>query len=115
MSEQARPPVEVVIDACVEGYTVHIALTVPAEKIAEACRRLAALGISPAPAPSSPANGNGKTKAPRSTPVYDNDGRECCPTHNVELREGRYGMYCPSKASAGQPANDKGYCALKFD
>jgi len=29
------------------------------------------------------------------------------------LSEGRYGLYCPSHA-AGEHANDKGYCNLKF-
>jgi hypothetical protein len=35
------------------------------------------------------------------------------PVHRKPLSEGRYGLFCPSRAT-GDQANDKGYCNLKF-
>jgi hypothetical protein len=41
--------------------------------------------------------------------LYQPDGTPCCPWHQRPLKEGRYGLYCASKAE-GEHANDKGYC-----
>jgi hypothetical protein len=48
-------------------------------------------------------------KAPALEPYYNDDGDPCCPHHKKPLKEGRYGLYCPSRAE-GEIANDKGYC-----
>jgi hypothetical protein len=57
----------------------------------------------------------GATRKPaqRVEPAYDTNGDPICPTHRKPLSEGRYGLYCPSKAQ-GEHANDKGYCSLRF-
>lgn len=113
MSETtARPPVEVTIHGLCEGYPVEIALTLPLAQLAEACKRLAAAGITPAPAPSSPANGNGKPKAPKIPPQYDDQGNECCPHHGKVLKEGKYGLYCSAKDDG--PESRNGYCSYTY-
>jgi hypothetical protein len=54
----------------------------------------------------------GKPKRPAlPEPWYQPDGTACCPWHQRPLKEGRYGLYCPSKAE-GEQANDKGYCVF---
>ncbi len=109
-----RPPVEVVIYGVCEGYQVEIGpLRLPIDQLAEACRRLAAAGIGPAPAPSAATNGNGsKAKAPRVPPQYDDQGNECCPHHGKVLKEGKYGLYCPSKDDG--PTSRNGYCSYSW-
>jgi hypothetical protein len=61
-----------------------------------------------------PAAGASKPKAEKVKPFYDGDGEACCPVHRKPLKEGQYGLYCSSKASTGEVANDKGYCNLRF-
>ncbi len=60
----------------------------------------------PAAAPAAPA----KTKTQITAPLSREDGTPCCPVHKTALREGRYGLYCPSKDETGK----NGYCDLKF-
>jgi hypothetical protein len=67
----------------------------------------------PAAAPASIAPAT-KPKAERVEPVYKPDGTACCPVHQRELAEGRFGPYCLAKAKPGELANEKGYCALRF-
>jgi hypothetical protein len=47
-------------------------------------------------------------------PEYDNNGDPCCPVHHRPLKQGTYGSYCSARAAAGESANEKGYCSLKF-
>lgn len=47
-------------------------------------------------------------------PEYDENGDPHCPVHHKPLKQGTYGSYCSARAAAGESANDKGYCALKF-
>lgn len=69
-------------------------------------------GVGNAPAPL--LAGPGKSTAQYVDPMYDGNGEACCPVHKKPLAEGRYGPYCQSRAKAGEAANDKGYCALRF-
>lgn len=115
MSETTRPPLDLTVRATLNGWPVDVHLALPAEKVAAALDRLAALGYAPrveALASSSPAR---KPARPKVEPLYTPAGAPCCPVHHRELAEGRYGLYCPSKAAPGEEANEKGYCALRFD
>lgn len=58
-------------------------------------------------------NGSRQARKPSEPPLYSDDGTPCCPWHRKPLREGRYGLYCPSKAE-GEQANGKGYCCYSF-
>ena len=61
-----------------------------------------------------PAAQQPRKPAERVEPAYKPDGTACCPVHRKPLSEGRYGLFCSSKAQAGEQANDKGYCSLRF-
>lgn len=77
-------------------------------------RLLARQGWS-APPPPSPAPASAQPpRRPRAEPLYQPDGTPCCPAHRRALVEGRYGLYCPARAAEGEPADARGYCALKF-
>ena len=87
--------------------------------IPAAIERLRAAGVlelvaSSKPAQAAPAPAQQRKPAERVEPAYKPDGTPCCPVHRKPLAEGRYGLYCPSKAQAGEQANDKGYCSLRF-
>jgi hypothetical protein len=71
--------------------------------------------VSGAAKPAAPAGSAtpARKAAQRVEPVYQPDGTACCPVHHKPLSEGRYGLFCSSKAT-GEHANDKGYCNLKF-
>lgn len=45
----------------------------------------------------------------RQPPLYQPDGTPCCPIHKTALKQGQYGLFCPSKAEPPY-GNDKGYC-----
>ena len=118
MSE--RQPLELTIHCYTdEGFSIEIPLTLPIERIAEACKRLQAAGLHPRPieAQRPPAQLQQRpvvaSKAQRVRPEYNSEGTPICPEHGVELREGRYGLFCSGKG--GQHVNDKGYCNLKFE
>jgi hypothetical protein len=67
-------------------------------------------GNTPVPSPQRQA----RTQRPAlPEPWYKPDGTPCCPWHQRPLKEGRYGLYCPSKAE-GEQANDKGYCIFSL-
>ena len=52
------------------------------------------------------------TSAP--PPVQNAGNAPYCPTHpRYPMRAGKGGWYCSAKASAGQPANSKGYCSYR--
>lgn len=100
-----RPPLELTVHAELDGWPLDIALSLPAEKVRTALERLATLGYTP----------RREAARPKVEPVYKPDGTPCCPVHKRPLVEGRHGLYCPSKAGDGEEANDKGYCALRFE
>lgn len=69
-----------------------------------------------APTPATNGSGltpKGKPKSEHVEPEYNSNGDPICPVHKKVLKQGNYGLYCPSKAT-GDDANDKGYCRLKF-
>jgi hypothetical protein len=106
----------ITIEAAPDGLHITVEFTSSLDAIPSAIERLKGLGIldlvqaSRAPAPT---NGT-KPRAPRVQPSYDGNGDPVCPVHRKPLTEGRYGLYCPSRASGDEAANDKGYCNLKF-
>lgn len=113
--QSPRPPLELTIRAALNGWPVDVHLALPAEKVAAALERLAALGYSPRAEAAPAAGKEARPARPRVEPVYTPDGAPCCPVHHKPLAEGRYGLYCPAKARPGDEQNDKGYCALRFD
>ena len=61
--------------------------------------------------PAAPSASSGaKPKAQRVTPEYDAGGVACCPKHKKPLREGKFGLFCPTK----DDSTERGYCTLKF-
>lgn len=112
----ARPALDLTIRAQFAGWPVDVHLSLPAEKLGAALARLGELGYTPREAAVAAAAPSARPQArPKVEPVYKPDGTPCCPVHHKPLSEGRYGLYCPAKAQAGEEQNDKGYCALKFD
>jgi len=114
-ADTPRPNLELTVRAELDGWPIDLALSLPAEKVRPALERLAALGYKPRQeaAPVAPASVE-RRAAPRVEPVYKPDGTPCCPVHHKPLAEGRYGLFCPSRAADGEEANAKGYCALRF-
>lgn len=112
-----RPPLDLTIRAELDGWPLDLHFTLPAESVRKALARLGELGYTPrhdagpapAAAPAAP------QRRPRAEPHYDAQGRPCCPTHGRELVEGKFGLYCPSKAAPDEAADKRGYCGLKFD
>lgn len=114
MSDTTRAPIELTVQAELDGWPLDVHLSLPAEKVRPALARLAELGYTPrhpAPAASAPA----KAPRPRAT-KYDADGTPVCPIHGTAMLEGqRGGFYCGHKAKAGEPAGPKGYCNATHD
>lgn len=114
---RSRPQdLTITIKARVDGFDCELCFAGDLEKLHAVVSRLRVLGAEPVSAPQSaptPAT-NGKPKVERVEPLYKPDGTACCPTHMKPLQEGRYGLFCPSRAKGDEPANDKGYCNLKF-
>jgi hypothetical protein len=113
MSTTEERPVAIEVPARLDGWDVTLRFDLPAAKLGAALSRLATLGYEPRAA-AAPGQAS-KPKRQRAEPVYTPNGDPCCPVHHKPLVEGRYGLYCPSKAAPGEEQNDKGYCALKFD
>lgn len=111
-----RQDLTITVKALVDGFPTEVCFTGSIDQLLDVTKRLRALGASPllTPATQSAPLGNGKSKAERVEPLYKPDGTPCCPVHHKPLAEGRYGLYCPSRAKDGEQANDKGYCSLKF-
>jgi hypothetical protein len=111
----AKQDLTITVTARVDGFDTEICYTGSIEQLLQITKRLRELGAEPLLAPaahSAPLNGS-KPKAKPVEPVYTPDGTPCCPVHHKPLTEGRYGLYCPSKAE-GEHANAKGYCSLRF-
>lgn len=117
-AEQERPEKQanITIEVTPTGLHVRAEYTGGLSSIPRAIEQLRAAGVLELVQASAPAQAvpQTKAKAPRVQPVYNDAGEPCCPVHGRVLSEGQYGLYCRSKASAGEAANDKGYCALKF-
>lgn len=108
------------IEAGPDGLRISAEYTGTLGSIPAAVERLRAAGVLDLVATSRP---SGQASAPaqqarkpaeRLEPAYKPDGTPCCPVHRKPLSEGRYGLFCSSKAQAGEQANDKGYCSLRF-
>ena len=99
------------IEAVCDGYTVRIEYTGSIATVKSACEKLRAAGLEPAqPAQSAPAPRQ-QARAGKVAPAYDGSGTPICPVHGTVLRQGQYGLFCPSK----DPSTERGYCALRFD
>lgn len=123
MAEATDRRVPVVVRAfSPEGYECSFDLSLALSDLPEALKRLQQAGYtpqSPRPATAPPSvpgpRQNGGSKATKVMPRYDPaTGVGYCPVHGNELRDGRYGPYCPARAEAPH-ANEKGYCSLKFE
>ena len=44
------------------------------------------------------------------TPAYDGNGDPVCPKHKKALKEGKWGLYCPTK----DDSTERGFRSLKF-
>lgn len=111
-SAQPEKPVEITITIAPDGLSVSATYTGTLSSIPTAVEKLIAAGVlnlvKPLPI-SAP-----RQKKPRLEPLYQPDGTPCCPAHLRPLKEGQYGMYCSCKAKPGEPADNNGYCGLKF-
>lgn len=105
------------IKATVNGYPVEINFSGTIDQLPAVTKRLAELGATPPPVPMR-GPWSGKPKADRVQPAYNGAGDPCCPVHGSKLAwrewEGRKFLSCPAKAKDGELANQRGYCAIKF-
>ncbi len=105
------------IEVAPDGLHITAEYTGTLASIPAAIERLRQSGVlelvKPAQASPAPA-AQQRQRAERAEPFYKPDGTACCPVHHKPLAEGRYGLYCPSKAQPGEAANPRGYCALRF-
>ncbi len=113
MSTPAEKQANITIEAGPLGLTIRCEYTGAISTIPAAIERLRAAGVLDLVQTNMPAKAAQKP-AQRAEPVYQPDGTACCPVHHKPLSEGRYGLYCPSRATGEQAANDKGYCSLRF-
>ena len=108
----------ITIEVAPDGLHVRCEYTGAIASIPAAIERLRSAGVLElvSGAATKPAAHNTPARKPaqRVEPVYQPDGTACCPVHHKPLSEGRFGLFCPSRASGDQAANDKGYCSLKF-
>lgn len=112
MSEERQA--NITIEAAPDGIHIKVEYTGALSSIPAALDRLKQAGILDFVEKSSKtAAAPARKGAQRVEPVYQPDGSACCPVHKKPLSEGRYGLYCPSRAT-GEHANEKGYCNLRF-
>ena len=108
------------IEAGPDGLHITAEYVGQLASIPEAVERLRAAGVldlvqaSRPSSQASPAPSGQRQAAPRVEPFYKPDGTPCCPVHHKPLAEGRFGLFCSAKAQAGEQANAKGYCNLRF-
>ena len=112
-AEQAQPDLRTTIriEVAPDGLHITAEYVGTLSSIPAAVERLRAAGVLDLV---KPAAQQARKPAERVEPVYKPDGTPCCPVHHKPLTEGRYGLYCPSKAQEGEQANPKGYCSLRF-
>jgi hypothetical protein len=118
-ARNARQELTITIHATIDGFPTEICFSGALDQLEAITRRLRDLGASPAGvhqlAPAAPVQATPARKpSGRVEPVYQPDGTACCPIHRKPLSEGRYGLFCPSRATGDQAANDKGYCNIRF-
>jgi hypothetical protein len=92
------------------GLAVTVEYTGSLSSIPAAIERLKGAGIIDLVISSKPSAPQKITKSPRVAPAYSANGDPICPKHGKPLREGNYGLYCPSK----DDTTERGYCAIKF-
>jgi hypothetical protein len=109
----ARADLTITVKARVAGFDAEICYLGSIEQLAGLVKRLQELGAEPVStvrnslmvAPEQPA----RKPAAKVAPVYDGDGDATCPTHGTKLREGKWGLFCPTK-----DRDTAEYCKLKF-
>lgn len=115
MSEEKQA--NITIEVAPDGLHIRCEYTGAISTIPAAIERLRAAGVLDLVQTSKGAHtaplGATRKPAERVSVAYDGAGQPMCPIHRKPLSEGRYGLYCPSKAQ-GEHANDKGYCNLRF-
>ncbi len=97
----------ITIRATVDSFPVELSFTGQIDQLLAITKRLRALGAEPTV--TTPAASVSKPKAQRVEPAYDSSGEACCPDHGTKLREGKWGLFCPTKDKASGE-----YCKLKF-
>jgi hypothetical protein len=98
----------------VNGFDVESSFERALDQLPTITKRLAELGAEPA-SPVQKVDQAARRPEAKVEPVYQPDGTPCCPVHHKPLAERRYSLYCPSRDTGDQAANDKRYCALKFN
>jgi hypothetical protein len=114
--QRPKADLTITVKATIDGFPTEVCFTGSIDQLLSVTKRLRELGATPTIAPAATHTaplGNSKAKAERVEPVYQPDGTACCPVHRKALSEGRYGLYCPSKAE-GEHAGPKGYCNIRF-
>ncbi len=92
----------ITIEGVYEGYVITVTFHGRVEQVPEAVQRLQAMGVQPVPA-ATVSKGETDASAERSdradlpSPSFTPDGVPCCPIHQREMRQGRWGWYCPAK------------------
>lgn len=114
--QRPKADLTITVKATIDGFPTEVCFTGSIDQLLGVTKRLRELGAEPTVAP---ATHTAPLSTPRKAaqtvePIYQPDGTACCPVHRKPLVEGRYGLYCPSRATGDQAANDKGYCSLKF-
>jgi len=119
--EQREKQANISIEAGLLGLTVRCEYTGILASIPAAIERLKQAGVlelvSGAARPATQSGGTQPARKPAQKPIeptYLSNGAAVCPVHGKELQPGRFGLYCPSRATGDQAANDKGYCSLRF-
>ena len=99
------------IEVAPDGLRISVEYTGTLGSIPAAVERLRAAGVLDLV---KPAAQQPRKPAERVEPAYKPDGTACCPVHHKPLSQGQYGLFCSAKAQAGEQANPKGYCNLRF-
>jgi hypothetical protein len=107
-----RAELGITVKASLNGFPIELGFTGSIDSLPALVKRLVELGAEP----QSNTASNGITfaqqhrkPAKRVQPAYAGDGTPTCPTHGTALREGRWGLFCPTK-----DATNGEYCKLKF-
>jgi hypothetical protein len=114
--QRTKADLTITVKATIDGFPTEVCFTGSIDQLLNVTKRLRELGAAPMIAPAAHTAPLNTPRKPAQTvePVYQPDGTACCPVHRKPLSEGRYGLFCPSKAKPGEEQNDKGYCSLKF-
>jgi hypothetical protein len=108
-SAQPEKQANITIEAGPLGLTVRCEYTGTLASIPAAIERLRAAGVlelvSGGKVAPGQNGGNTPTRKPNTgiTPAYDGAGQPMCPVHHKPLTEGRYRLFCPSRADGSTP------------